>query len=278
MSPSRPVITLTTDFGSTDPYVGVMKGVVLGINPEASLVDITHQIEPQNILQGAFLLGKGYHFFPPHTIHLVVVDPGVGSSRRPIILETPGGRFVGPDNGVLSYVLTDGGAQPLMGKADQVGLPREWRAYHLTNPDYWLHPLSSTFHGRDLFAPVAGHLSLGVSPQEMGEEVDSLTCLPVDAPTWEDDRLRGRVVHVDRFGNLITDLPSSLLDEAPQLKVDVGGSRIRGLSASYAQGEGLLALIGSYDTLEVALKNGSAAAELGAHIGDAVLVTSLADG
>ena len=278
MSPSRPVITLTTDFGSIDPYVGVMKGVVLGINPEASLVDITHQIEPQNILQGAFLLGKGYHFFPPHAIHLVVVDPGVGSSRRPIILETPRGRFVGPDNGVLSYVLTDGGAQPLMGKADQVGLPAEWRAYHLTNPGYWLHPLSSTFHGRDLFAPVAGHLSLGVLPQEMGEEVDSLTCLPVDAPTWEDDRLRGRVVHIDRFGNLITDLPSSLLDEAPQLKVDVGGSRIRGLSANYAQGDGLLALIGSYDTLEVALKNGSAAAKLGAHIGDAVLVTSLADG
>ena len=278
MSPSRPVITLTTDFGSIDPYVGVMKGVVLGINPEASLVDITHQIEPQNILQGAFLLGKGYHFFPPHAIHLVVVDPGVGSSRRPIILETPRGRFIGPDNGVLSYVLTDGGAQPLMGKADQVGLPAEWRAYHLTNPGYWLHPLSSTFHGRDLFAPVAGHLSLGVLPQEMGEEVDSLTCLPVDAPTWEDDRLRGRVVHIDRFGNLITDLPSSLLDEAPQLKVDVGGSRIRGLSANYAQGDGLLALIGSYDTLEVALKNGSAAAKLGAHIGDAVLVTSLADG
>ena len=278
MSPSRPVITLTTDFGSTDPYVGVMKGVVLGINPEASLVDITHQIEPQNILQGAFLLGKGYHFFPPHAIHLVVVDPGVGSSRRPIILETPRGRFIGPDNGVLSYVLTDGGAQPLMGKADQVGLPAEWRAYHLTNPGYWLHPLSSTFHGRDLFAPVAGHLSLGVLPQEMGEEVDSLTCLPVDAPTWEDDRLRGRVVHIDRFGNLITDLPSSLLDEAPQLKVDVGGSRIRGLSANYAQGDGLLALIGSYDTLEIALKNGSAAAKLGVHIGDAVLVTSLADG
>ena len=278
MSPSRPVITLTTDFGSIDPYVGVMKGVVLGINPEASLVDITHQIEPQNILQGAFLLGKGYHFFPPHAIHLVVVDPGVGSSRRPIILETPRGRFIGPDNGVLSYVLTDGGAQPLMGKADQVGLPAEWRAYHLTNPGYWLHPLSSTFHGRDLFAPVAGHLSLGVLPQEMGEEVDSLTCLPVDAPTWEDDRLRGRVVHIDRFGNLITDLPSSLLDEAPQLKVDVGGSRIRGLSANYAQGDGLLALIGSYDTLEVALKNSSAAAKLGAHIGDAVLVTSLADG
>ena len=278
MSPSRPVITLTTDFGSIDPYVGVMKGVVLGINPEASLVDITHQIEPQNILQGAFLLGKGYHFFPPHAIHLVVVDPGVGSSRRPIILETPRGRFIGPDNGVLSYVLTDGGAQPLMGKADQVELPTEWRAYHLTNPRYWLHPLSSTFHGRDLFAPVAGHLSLGVSPQELGEEVDSLTCLPIDAATWEDDRLRGRVVHIDRFGNLITDLPSSLLDEAPQLKVDVGGSRIRGLSANYAQGDGLLALIGSYDTLEIALKNGSAAAKLGVHIGDAVLVTSLADG
>jgi S-adenosylmethionine hydrolase len=188
------------------------------------------------------------------------------------MLDTPKGRFVGPDNGVLSYVLTDGGAQPLMGKADQVGLPTEWRAYHLTNPRYWLHPLSSTFHGRDLFAPVSGHLSLGVSPQELGEEVDSLTCLLIDAATWEDDRLRGRVVHIDRFGNLITDLPSSLLDEAPQLKVDVGGSRIRGLSASYAQGDGLLALIGSYDTLEVALKNGSAAAKLGAHMGDAVLV------
>ena len=273
MPPARSIITLTTDFGSRDPYVGVMKGVILGINPEASLTDLTHEVEPQNILQGAFLLEKSYRFFPPQAIHLAVVDPGVGSDRRAILLNTPQGWFLAPDNGVLSYVLMDGGAQPVPGGEPQVRLPADYRAYHLANSHFWLHPLSSTFHGRDVFAPVAGHLSLGTPPLELGEEVATLTCLPVAPPSWEGDRLESRVVHIDRFGNLVTDVPARLLDQAQRVEVKIKGHRIQGLSDYYAQAEGLLALVGSYDTLEIAAKNGSAAAELGVRIGDAVVVS-----
>ena len=271
MSSPSPLITLTTDFGTSDPYVGLVKGVVLGINPNVTLVDITHEIAPQNVLQGAFLLGNSYGFFPAHSIHLAVVDPGVGTSRRPVLLDTPQGRFIGPDNGILSYVLLANG-QPAPAKVGQVALPPQCRAYHLTNPCYWLRSLSSTFHGRDLFGPVAAHLSLGVSPRELGEEISSLICLPVATPAWDDNRVLGQVVHIDRFGNLVTDLRASLFQDNERVMVQVGGKEIQGLSASYVEGGEILALIGSCNTLEVAVKNGSAAARLGSSIGDAVTV------
>ena len=188
---SRSIITLTTDFGTTDPYAGVMKGVISGINPDALLVDLTHDVEPQNVLQGAFLLGSSYRFFPPRTIHLVVVDPGVGSSRRLVLLDTPQGRFIAPDNGVLSYVLKDCGARTTPEGESRQQVPDGYQAYHLTNSGYWLHPLSSTFHGRDVFAPVAGHLSLGTPPSDLGEEIPSLICLPIASPEWQGDRLSG---------------------------------------------------------------------------------------
>lgn len=271
-SPSRPVITLTTDFGMADPYVGVMKGVIFRINPEAKVVDLTHQVSPQDIQQGAFLLGSSYRFFPNHTVHVVVVDPEVGSTRRPLLLETPQGRFVAPDNGVLSHVLRDGGA-PSPNPQGQVSLPEGWRAFHLTNSSYWLHPLSATFHGRDVFAPSAAHLTLGVSPQELGQRVDKITCLRLSTPEWQGDRLQGRVVHIDRFGNMVTDIHRYALDQGQRLEIEVKDRRISGLRAFYADGDGLMALIGSYDTLELAVKNGSAAAELDGRIGDALLVT-----
>lgn len=271
MSSPSPLIILTTDFGTSDPYVGLVKGVVLGINPNITLVDVTHEIAPQNVLQGAFLLGNSYGFFPAHSIHLAVVDPGVGTARRPVLLDTPQGRFIGPDNGILSYVLLANG-QPAPTKVGQVALPPQCRAYHLTNPRFWLRPLSSTFHGRDLFGPVAAHLSLGVSPRELGEEISSLICLPVATPEWDDSRVLGRVVHIDRFGNLVTDLRASLFQDNERVMVQVGGREIQGLSASYAEGREILALIGSCNTLEVAVKNGSAVARLGSRIGDAVTV------
>ena len=271
MSSPSPLIILTTDFGTSDPYVGLVKGVVLGINPNITLVDVTHEIAPQNVLQGAFLLGNSYGFFPAHSIHLAVVDPGVGTARRPVLLDTPQGRFIGPDNGILSYVLLANG-QPAPTKVGQVALPPQCRAYHLTNPRFWLRPLSSTFHGRDLFGPVAAHLSLGVSPRELGEEISSLICLPVATPEWDDSRVLGRVVHIDRFGNLVTDLRASLFQDNERVMVQVGGREIQGLSAGYAEGREILALIGSCNTLEVAVKNGSAVARLGSRIGDAVTV------
>ena len=275
MSSPSPLIILTTDFGTSDPYVGLVKGVVLGINPNITLVDVTHEIAPQNVLQGAFLLGNSYGFFPAHSIHLAVVDPGVGTARRPVLLDTPQGRFIGPDNGILSYVLLANG-QPAPTKVGQVALPPQCRAYHLTNPRFWLRPLSSTFHGRDIFGPVAAHLSLGVSPRELGEEISSLICLPVATPEWDDSRVLGRVVHIDRFGNLVTDLRASLFQDNERVMVQVGGREIQGLSASYAEGREILALIGSCNTLEVAVKNGSAVARLGSRIGDTVTVVRTA--
>lgn len=269
------MITLTTDFGTTDTYVGVMKGVITAINPDALLVDLTHDVDPQSILHGAFLLGSAYRFFPPNTIHLVVVDPGVGSSRRPILLDTPKGRFVGPDNGVLTYVLKDASMQASSMEGSEQRLLEGYRAYHLTNSDYWLHPLSSTFHGRDVFASVAGHLSLGVPPLELGEEIVSLTCLPTINLVWEDDRLVGQVVHVDRFGNLITDIQGECLDPGNKIMVETKGRYICGLNSYYSQASGLMAIIGSYDTLEIAMRNGSAERELGASINDSVVVRRL---
>lgn len=268
---SRPVITLTTDFGLQDPYVGLMKGVILGINPDAEIVDVTHGVTPQNVLQGSFLLHHSHRYFPKDAIHVAVVDPGVGTNRRAILLETPDGRFIAPDNGLLTHVILHGLSQPSF-KGGLVEIPAGWRAYHLTNPAYWLKPLSRTFHGRDLFAPVAAHLSNGVHPSELGDEVGSLHCLPTSAPRWKDNVLRGRIVHVDRFGNLVTDIPGDVLPNGDSARIETGDAVIRGLSSSYAEADGLLAIIGSFDTLEIALKNGDAAATLGMGPGESVVI------
>ena len=288
MASNQPVITLTTDFGLQDPYVGLMKGVILGINPHAEIVDLTHGIQPQNVLQGSFLLHHSHRYFTKDAIHVAVVDPGVGTNRRAVLLETSHGRFIAPDNGLLTHLLLDGLGRSST-KGGPEGIPAGWRAYHLTNADYWLQPLSRTFHGRDLFSPVAAHLSKGVSASELGDEIDSLHCLPTSTPGWNDDVLRGRVVHVDRYGNLVTDIPASLLkvgDVSPNpgrgvpcgrpsslnVEIDVGDVTIRGLSDSYAEADGLLAIVGSFDTLEVALKNGNAASRLSLAPGAAVMV------
>ena len=288
MPSPKPVITLATDFGVQDPYVGLMKGVILSINPDAEIVDVTHGITPQNVLQGSFLLHHSRRYFPKDAIHVAVVDPGVGTNRRAVLLETPLARFLAPDNGLLTHVLLHGLGRPST-KGGPVEVPVGWRAYHLTNPAYWLQPLSHTFHGRDLFAPVAAHLSNGVPPSELGDEVGSLNCLSLSTPRWTDDVLRGRVVHVDRFGNLVTDIPADLLtvDDAPSdpgrgvprgrppplnVQIEVGGAVIEGLSDSYAEANGLLAIIGSFDTLEIALKNGSAASKLSLGPADPITV------
>jgi S-adenosylmethionine hydrolase len=273
MKQARVVITLTTDFGTADPYVGMMKGVILGINPQASIVDITHGVRPQNIRQGAFLLGKSYRYFPKGTIHVAVVDPGVGSSRRGVALSTPRGVFVAPDNGVLSYVLKDLWEDGLPELSEgEVPVPTGCRAYQITNKSLWLQPVSATFHGRDVFAPVAAHLSRGVAVAEVGKEVESLWCLELESRQGEGGKLRGVVAHVDRFGNLITDIDAKLLKPTTGLRVEVKGSGIRGLREFYSQGEGLMALVGSYGTLEIAVRDGSAASMLGAEIEDEVIV------
>lgn len=268
---SNSVITLTTDFGVIDPYVGAMKGSILRINPIATILDVTHQIIPQNLLQASFLLAHSYRAYPSQAIHVVVIDPGVGSLRRPLLLDTPHGRFVAPDNGVLSHVLL----RSMSGYPEQGGqsvIPAGWKAFHLTNENYWLHPVSPTFHGRDVFAPVAAHLSLGVASNCLGQQIYEAVCLPLSDVNWEQGKINGKITHVDRFGNMITDIPKRLLDSITRVEIHVNGHVIKGVHSYYAEGDGLMALVGSYDTLEIAVKNGSAADALLGHIGDGVLV------
>ncbi len=278
------IITLTTDFGLSDGYVATMKGVMLGINPEAKLVDICHAIKPQNVPQAAFVLGMAYPYFPKKTTHLVVVDPGVGTERQAIILRTPLASFVAPDNGVLSYVIQQYLAEPVTNKSRasiKEGLKpgSEIEAVAITNPKFWRSPVSSTFHGRDIFAPVAALLSLGFPPIEFGEAVTSVAVLPLPQPaTRPDGSMVGHIIHIDGFGNLITDIRRDDLPEKVRMvTIEAGGRLISGLARTYAEGSGLVALIGSNGYLEVALKGGSAGSLLDAKIGDEVKLRQPAD-
>ncbi|MBU2535825.1 MAG: SAM-dependent chlorinase/fluorinase [Chloroflexi bacterium] len=266
------IITLTTDFGLTDAYVAAMKGVILGINPKANIIDICHAIAPQNISQAAFVLNTAYKFFPERTVHVVVVDPGVGTGRRAIILRTPQFDFIAPDNGVLSYVIEPFLKQWPGPEQGQVTLPPELKAVSITKPEFWRTPVSPTFHGRDIFAPIAARLSLGASPETFGEVMNSVTVLPETRPHQESaDTLLGRIVHIDNFGNLITNFKHEDLPQKP-FAVEVSNRSISGLSRTYAEGEELLALIGSSGYLEIAVKGGSALDFLGVAVGGEVRI------
>ena len=267
------VITLTTDFGMTDAYVAAMKGVILGINPEAKLIDICHTIKPQNIPQAAFVLSTAYRFFPQNTVHLVVVDPGVGTERRAIILRTPVACFVAPDNGVLSYVIQQFIKGGLKGRSP-LELEPVLEAVAITRSQFWRSPVSPTFHGRDIFAPVAARLSLGFPPTDFGETITSVTMLPLPQPyRASDGSLVGHILHIDSFGNLITNIKGDDLPQTGQaIIIEVGNQSISGLSRTYAEGEGLLALVGSSGYLEVSLKGGSASVLLDAEVGNEVRI------
>lgn len=268
------VITLTTDFGLNDAYVAAMKGVILGINPEVNMVDICHTIQPQNVSQAAFVLSTVYDVFPRRTVHLVVVDPGVGTERRSVILRTPEADFVAPDNGVLSYVVrqyvsgqTGGGIQSL-DKA--TGL----KAVTLTEPRFWRSPVSPTFHGRDIFAPVAAHLASGVPLSDFGTTIDSLSVLLLPRPFRSPEGiLVGNVLHIDNFGNLITNIKREDLPEnTSMIVIEIGDRKIYGISLAYGKGQGLMAIIGSSDYLEISLKDGNARDYLEAKPGNEVKI------
>ena len=276
---ASPPIVLTTDFGLADPYVGVMKGVILRINPNAALIDLTHLVQPQNVRQGAFLLGNSHRFFPHGSIHVAVVDPGVGTDRRAILLETPTSRFLAPDNGLLSCVVAKSLDDPPV-LPGRLTLPPEITAYHLTNSGYWLQPLSRTFHGRDVFAPVAAHLSLNVPPGELGVPINDIVWSPIPHPSGDGNNLSGEVVHADHFGNLVTNIPGEALADSPKVDVQIAGRTIHGLSRTFHDGgaetgggEALIALVGSLGYLEIAVPDGNAAAELGATPGEPVSVS-----
>jgi S-adenosylmethionine hydrolase len=268
---SSPIITLTTDFGLSDPYVASLKGVILSTNPDAVIVDISHDIRPQRVEQGAFLLASALPYFPPTTIHVAVVDPTVGTRRRAIVLVTSTGVFVGPDNGILSVALSDE-ARTAVSKTDAtIAVPPAINAYHPTDSRFHHLPVSATFHGRDIFAPIAAHLSLGVPPARLGPGVDRVVALPpFRARELPDGCLEAHVIHVDRFGNLVTSVRSDQLRTA-DLRVEVGGRTVEGLSATFADRPGLAALIGGADYLEIVLSGGSAARELAADIGEPLL-------
>jgi len=271
------IITLTTDFGLTDAYVAAIKGVILSINPEARLIDICHTIEPQNTAQAAFVLSTVYQFFPRKTIHVVVVDPGVGTERRVIILRTPQADFIAPDNGVLSYVIEQSSAKPIEVTTQQVELQPELETVAVTKPEFWRSPVSPTFHGRDIFAPVAARLSLGFPPGDLGETITSVTMLALGRPYQAaDGSLVGHILHIDSFGNLITNIKSADLPETEQaITIEIATQLISGLSGTYAEGKGLLALIGSSGYLEISLKGGSASDLLKAEIGNKVKIRQL---
>lgn len=270
------VITLTTDFGTGDAYVASMKGVILSLNPKAVIVDISHSIEPQNVLQAAFILSTAYPHFPEGTIHLAVVDPGVGSRRKAIILKTPKAFFVAPDNGILSYVTGEFDRAPgkrarhMPSIAELLKLPAVLEAVTITNPEYWYQPVSSTFHGRDIFAPVAAHLSLGVPLNKFGDRLSHVHTFTIPRP-YRNARgeLVGRVLHIDNFGNLITNIRSSDVP-AEKITIAMGKQHIKGISRFYAGTKGLAAIIGSSGYLEISLKDGNAAAFLGVKVGHEV--------
>jgi S-adenosylmethionine hydrolase len=249
---SRPIITLTTDFGLTDHFVGTMKGVILGICPDAEIVDISHDVAPFEISQGGFLLAQACSYFPAGTIHVAIVDPGVGTARRPILVQATGHYFIGPDNGVLAMMYRE--------------VPHKVR--EITNGKYFLHPLSRTFHGRDIFAPAAAHLASGVRPASFGKLIDDHLKVEFYKPQRSARRVwSGTILHVDRFGNLITNFR---LDEFPDIRtrpfeMAAGPRKIHRLALNYADSEpGEVFLIaGSSGYLELAANQAPAAKLLG---------------
>ena len=257
---ARSIVTLTTDFGLSDHYAGVMKGVILNINPETDLIDICHDIRPFDVLDGAFAIAQSYRYFPPRTIHLVVVDPGVGSARRPLLVSADNHYFIAPDNGVLSLIFA----------REEDVLVR-----HITASHYFLEPVSQTFHGRDVLAPVAGWLSRHVETEKFGDPVTDFVRFTVPQAKRINERLlKGVVLRVDRFGTLMTnltpaDLPELFVESPPPFKMIVGKSEVTQMKSAYAQGAPgeAFAILGSSGYLEIAVNRGSAAHALAASKG-----------
>ncbi len=263
------VITLLSDFGLKDPYVAEMKAVILSINPEARIVDITHEVDKFNIRMGAFVLASAAPYFPHNTVHVAVVDPGVGTKRRPIIAETKRGFYVGPDNGLLMLA------------AHKEGIIK---VYHIDNPKYMLSRVSRTFHGRDIFAPAAAHLAAGTSPSEFGPAIQNYVLPEFAKPQARKDEVAGEVLHIDGFGNIVSnisveDFESAGFHEGDSLLVRLGGKTLT-LQFCSAYGEvpagTALAIVGSSNFLELAVNQGSASRTFKAKVGDAFCISGAA--
>jgi S-adenosylmethionine hydrolase len=274
---TRPLITLTTDFGLSDHFVGVMKGVILGIHPDAQIADISHGVRPFDVADGAYTIAQAYRYFPNRTIHVVVVDPGVGSARRPLLAEIAGQYFIAPDNGVLSLVM-----------AREERAPAPPRVRHITAERFFLQPVSRTFHGRDVFSPVAAHLASGVTPAKFGKRIDDYIRASFDKPSrdrpsrdkpWGTDKhsWTGTILKADHFGNLATNFH---IDQFPSIRthafsLTVGTQAITRLALSFSECEPgeIFAIVGSSGYLEVAVSQGSAAEMLDCGAGAPVELT-----
>ncbi len=254
--PGRPIVLLT-DFGWKDHYVGVVKGVILTSHPDARIIDLSHDIDPQDIASAHILLKNAYPYFPRKTVFVAVVDPGVGTERKIIGVETPDYTFLAPDNGLLGFLGTD---EPVR------------RIVEITRKRYFRNPVSNTFHGRDIFAPVAASLSQGTPLREMGPSRKDMVRLLAPGPRIRQGEIEGRVISIDRFGNLVTDIPEKALPRGKELTISVGKSRIRGLSRTYGSKKRTLALIGSDGMLEISINRGNAAEKLAVSVGTPVRV------
>ena len=258
------MITLTTDFGLKDPYAAEMKAVILGISPNAVIIDITHEVAKFNVRMGAYVLSSAAPYFPRGTIHVAVVDPGVGTQRRPILIQTKQGFFVGPDNGILVMATENQGIK---------------RIYEITNPKFMLSKVSSTFHGRDVFAPAAAHLAGRVNPAEFGPEIHEITKPEFAKVTKRKNVLFGEVLHVDNFGNIITNVRETELARIrvkERVNVELPDHKLKlKFCRAYADAKPQqpLALIGSQGYLEIAMNQGDAAAEFNTKVGDKVTVS-----
>jgi S-adenosylmethionine hydrolase len=253
------IITLTTDFGNESPYVAAMKGVILGINPSARLVDLSHLIPPQDLRYTAWFLAASIPYFAPEVIHVIVVDPGVGTDRALLYVEANPHRLLVPDNGCWT----------VLGRA----LAQPPKVIRLTEGQYWRHPVSATFHGRDILAPAAAHLSLGLTPEELGPATTDWIRLETPTPTFGPDSIVGEVVFVDRFGNLMTNIPGEALSRLPPpLQFKVGNQAVTRRVRTYAEAEPEtpVALVSSEGMLEIAVTAGNAARRLQAGIGSRV--------
>jgi S-adenosylmethionine hydrolase len=268
---SMPIVTISSDFGLQDEYVGVMKGVILSISPAVSIVDVTHEIDAQDVVQAAFLIPSFYRFFPPGTVHLVVVDPGVGGERDILGVSHQGHVFIAPDNGVLTLLMD-------REKSDSI--------VRITNAEYFLNPVSGTFHGRDIFAPVGAHIINGLALKDLGLKVESADIIHLEnlkCRLSESGELCGRIISVDRFGNLITNIDLEALtafgrpESNNRLRIRISAHQIQGLSDCYSNGPRgePLALVGSRNYLEIAVNCGSAEKYFRAQKGDCVQVTIL---
>lgn len=254
---NRRIIALLTDFGGKDPFAGIMKGVIYSINPDAVITDLTHCINPHNVFEGAFCLYESYKYFPPKTIFLCVVDPGVGGQRKGVIIQTPDYCFIGPDNGLMSLAVKDN---------------KNINAYEISNKKYMLNEISNTFHGRDVFAPAVAYLSKGINPDQFGSRIKDINRIEIPAVKEYEDYIEGMIIYTDKFGNLITNIEAGISRKIKS--IEIKNTLINKISSSYEDGEPgrAVAIIGSAGFLEIAVNSGSAEKSLSVNAGEPVII------